>query len=151
MQSTDEPAPFPAIRLIFEHTGTDVRLISQQPVDVAVSGYDVHPDVRAGHYVEVRDAAGQPLARVPVHSALSGSIEVFPEDHSEPITRVDTPQRSGAFTVVVPASPAARRVAVIQVSHPEPGRPALAARPTAAAPGEPAVTELADFALETGR
>jgi len=148
MQSADEPAAAPALRLIFEHTGTDVRLIAQQPVDVAVSGYELHPDIRPGHYVELRDDAGRPLGRVPVHSAFTGSTEVFPEDHSQPITRIETPDRVGAFTVVVPRPPTAARVAVIRVTSPPVGEVSLRARPTAAALGEPTVTELADFALE---
>jgi hypothetical protein len=148
MQDASEPAPFPALRLIFEYSGDDIRLISQQRVDVAVSGYELHPDVRAGHYAELRDGSGRPLARVPVHGALTGSTEVFPEDHSQPITRVETPDRQGAFTVVVPAPAAARQVAMIRVAPVPPGRAGLGARPTDAAPGEPAVTELATFALE---
>jgi hypothetical protein len=148
MQDASEPAPFPALRLIFEYSGSEIRLISQQPVDLAVSGYELHPDVRPGHYAEIQDATGQPLSRVPVHSALSASTEVFPEDHSEPITRIDTPDRRGAFTVVVPAPAAAQRVAVIRVAAPQPGRAAIPARPTDAAPGEPTVTELASFAIE---
>lgn len=151
MQDASEPTPYPALRLIFEYSGDDIRLISQQPVDVAVTGYDVHPDVRPGHYAELRDGDGRPLARVPVHSGLAGSVEVFPEDHSEPITRVEAPDRQGAFTVVVPAPAAARQVAMIRVAPVPPGRAGLSARPTDAAPGEPAVTELATFALDRDR
>jgi hypothetical protein len=151
MQDASEPAAFPALRLIFEYSGDEIRLISQLPVDVAVSGYEVHPDVRPGHYAELRDGSGRPLARVPVHSALTGSTEVFPEDHSQPIARIDTPERQGAFTVVVPAPAAARQVTMIRVAPAPPGRTGLSARPTAAAPGEPAVTELATFALDHER
>jgi hypothetical protein len=132
-----------SVRLIFEYEGDNVRLVAQQPVDVAVTGFDLARTNRPGHYVEMRDDAGTALARVPVHETFSGSAEVFPEDHAQPITRVDAPAQ-GAFTVVVPASPAAKRVAVVRL---EP------AAGLAAAPGAPLenvqTVDLASFELES--
>ena len=115
----DAAAQPSSIRLIFEYEGNDVRLVAQQPVDVAVTGFDLTRTNRPGHYVETRDDAGAALARVPVHDAFAGSAEVFPEDPGQPITRVDAPAQ-GAFTVVVPASPNAQRVAVVRL-EPAPG------------------------------
>jgi hypothetical protein len=123
----DAAAPPSSIRLIFEYEGNDVRLVAQQPVDVAVTGFDLSRTNRPGHYVETRDDAGAALARVPVHEAFTESTEVFPEDPSEPITRVDAPAQ-GAFTVVVPASPAAQRVAVVRL-EPAPGIAAVLGAP----------------------
>ncbi|MHA7140564.1 hypothetical protein ACX80T_03415 [Arthrobacter sp. Sr33] len=118
---TDNPQPTPsAIRLIFEYDGDDVRLILQQPVDVAVTGFDAHPEVRAGRYAEVRDADDAPLTRVPVRTSDLHSAEVFPETPGEPITRVQVQRPTGAFTVVVPAPPAARSIALIDVAAPDP-------------------------------
>ena len=65
MDETQEPGPLPAVRLIFEYDGDDVRLVSQQPVDVAVPGADLARELFPGHYVETRDANNAPLARVP--------------------------------------------------------------------------------------
>ncbi len=131
-----------SVRLIFEYDGNDVRLVSQQPVDVAVTGFDLSRTNRPGHYVETRDDAGTALSRVPVQGAFVESAEVFPEDPGQPITRVDAPAQ-GAFTVVVPASPAAQRVAVVRV-EPVAG---IAAAPGGALEAAQTV-DLASFELE---
>jgi hypothetical protein len=136
-----------AVRLIFEYDGDNVRLVLQQPVDVAVTGFDLARTERAGHFVEVRDAQGASLARVPVRDAMTASAEVFPEAPGQPITRVDVPTQ-GAFTVVVPATEAARRVAIVR-SEPVAGT-ALPQTATSAPPPAPAVrsVDIADFELE---
>jgi hypothetical protein len=148
MADTPEPAVTPAVRLIFEYDGDGVRLVSQQPVDIAVSGFDLAPAPAPGHYLEMRSAANEPLSRVRVRGAFAASAEVFPEQHGEPITRVDVASPKGAFTVVVPAGPEAVRAALLQVMPPSGNsttRPA--ARATAPAPGGPEVRELATFEL----
>jgi hypothetical protein len=118
---------------------------------MAVTGFDVHPDVRPGHYVEIRDAAGTTLTRVPVRSAFTASSEVFPEDHSEAITRVDTAGQPGAFTVVVPASEAAARIAVVRIAPAEPGAEGPEAGVSGPVPTEPEVTDLASFPIERAK
>jgi hypothetical protein len=151
MQDVNEPAVQGAVRLIFEYDGNAVRLVLQQPVDVAVTGFDVHPDVRPGHYVEIRDAAGTTLSRVPAHSAFTGSSEVFPEDHSEPITRLDTSGQPEAFTVVVPAPAASVSIAVVRIAAPAPTAEKLGAGVTSQVSAEPEVTELASFPIERAK
>ena len=70
---------------------------------------------------------------------------MFPEDHSEAITRVPTAEPTGAFTVVVPARSNAKSVAVIRVDAP---LPADLLNPSAGPP--PAETiDLASFPLES--
>jgi hypothetical protein len=148
MADTPEPAVTPAVRLIFEYDGDEVRLVSQQPVDVAVSGFDLAPAPVPGHYVEMRSAANEPLNRVPVRGAFATSAEVFPEQHGEPITRVDVAKPKGAFTVVVPAGPQAVRAALLQVM-PSSGDPTTGLAPRLGAPaaGTPEVREIATFEL----
>jgi len=149
MTHPEGPPVTRSVRLIFEYEGDEVRLVMQQPVDIAVTGFDAHPDVRPGHYVEVRDAADTMMTRVPVREAFSASAEVFPEQPGEPITRVDVARPSGAFTVVVPAPAAADHVAMVRIAPPAADAPRrLAAGATGPAPGEPEVTEIARFALE---
>ncbi len=134
-----------AVRLIFEYEDDTVRLVSQQPVDVSISGFDAGETQAAGHFVETRRDDGTRLARVAVRGAFLSSAEVFPEDHSEPIVRVDTPVR-GAFTVVVPASAQATTVAVVRAA----ARGAGAQPPEGGqglAPGAPAEVELGTFPL----
>ena len=121
----ETPSGPAALRLIYEYDGDEVRLVSQQRVDVAVSGFDLDEAPTTDH-VEVRGADGAPLSRVRVRDALPESLEVFGEP-GEAITRVPDTVRRGAFTVIVPAPEAAARV-VLQ-------RPA--APGAAPAPGEP--------------
>lgn len=135
-----------AVRLIFEYDGDNIQLIHQSAVDVAVTGFDAHPDIRPGRFAEVRDAEGRGLVRVPVRHE-SGSAEVFPPNAGEPITRVDVEHPKGAFTVIVPAPAETRSVALLDVAAP-------AAAPTAGAAAPPPLstkgeeTVLAVFDLE---
>lgn len=135
-----------AIRLIFEYEGDTVRLVFNEPVDVEIAHF-TPTEQPADHFVETRNDEGALLARVPVPGAFVQSMEVFPEDHKEEISRVDTEAR-GAFTVVVPAQDEAVRVAVMRT-----GRRIDAPRdgtfsPT---PGESEDLELGDFPLERRR
>jgi hypothetical protein len=145
---TDPTAGPTAVRLLFEYEGDEVRLLQQQPVDVAVSGFDLHRGLVPGHHVEVRGPDEELLSRVPIRSGMSASVEVFPEDHSQPITRTDLPEARGAFTVVVPTTPQADHVTVVRI---EPGEHAgPAARATGPVPGGPQVVELGRFELTGG-
>jgi hypothetical protein len=147
-----------SVRLIFTYEQGTVRLVSQHRVDIAFTGFDAAPHDRPGDFVEVRDAAGSSLTRVPIHSGLDTSIEVFPEDPRGQIVRVEAPELKRVFTVVVPARDAAESVAVVRIG-------AVGAvdgaggvdSATATAAGLvastgtadiPAVTELASFALD---
>ena len=134
-----------AVRLIFEYDGDQVRLVSQQPVDMLVTSFDPQQKQEPGVYVDARDAAGATLASVPAPNAMVGSAEVFPEQPDQPIVRVDVPRPTGAFTVVVPASAATSHVAVVRVAP----APSLAGADELAAP--PQATELARFPLQKNR
>ena len=59
-----------AVRLIFEYDGDTVRLVSQQNVEMAVTGFDMSGVDHPGYYVDTRDAAGATLARVAAHGAF---------------------------------------------------------------------------------
>src|SRR5680860_777986 len=50
-----------AVRFIFEYEDDDVRLVSQQWVDVAVTGFDLaaRQAMAPGNYVEMRAADGE--------------------------------------------------------------------------------------------
>ena len=148
---TEEPGG-DAVRLIFTYEQGTVRLVSQHRVDIAVTGFDAAPHERSGDFVEVRDAAGSSLTRVPIHSGLDTSMEVFPEDPRGQIVRVEAPELKRVFTVVVPARDAAESVAVVRI-----GSVGGVVSATATAAGLiastgpaviPAVTELASFALD---
>ena len=150
-----------SVRLIFTYEQGTVRLVSQHRVDIAVTGFDAAQHERPGDFVEVRDAAGSSLTRVPIHSGLDTTMEVFPEDPRGQIVRVEAPELKRVFTVVVPARDAAESVAVVRIG----AVGAVGAvdgaggvdSATATAAGLvastgtadiPAVTELASFALD---
>lgn len=151
MSNASEWSAQGSVRLIFESDSSGVRLVMQQPVDVAVTGFDVHPDVRPGHYVEIRDAAGTPLSRVPVHAAFTGSTEVFPEDHTQPITRLDTAGRPETFSVVLPAPPTSAQIAVVRIAATDPSTQMPGAGVTSPVPAEAAVTDLASFPIDRAK
>ncbi|BAU84084.1 hypothetical protein SLA_3170 [Streptomyces laurentii] len=146
MNNPQQTAPAPALRLIFEYEGDSVRLVSQHPVDTVVGDLGAGAEARPGDFVvETRDDSGQRLARVAAHGAFLQSAEVFPENHTEPITRVNVEAR-GAFTVVVPAPADATRIAVVHVAPP--GREEL--REGATGPSAEAArdVDLATFRLQ---
>jgi hypothetical protein len=144
MSDPGQPAEPRSVRLIFEYEGDQVRLVHQQPVDVAISGFDLPQEQLAGDHVEVRGVDERLLSRVPIRSAMTTSREVFPENPADPIVRTDLPQAQGAFTVVVPAPAEAHHVTVVRI----------AARPSEPGPGvigpPPEVTELGSFPLGGG-
>jgi len=146
MTSPEQTPNTQAVRLIFEYEGESVTLVAQQPVDTVVSGFDAHPDVRPGHFVEARDEDGHGLARVAARGAFQESAEVFPEDHSEPITRVDVAAR-GAFTVLLPAPPEATEVAVVRVDRAGSGAQPFGGA-TSPPPGAVSDVDLATFRLQ---
>lgn len=150
MNDESQAASTLAMRLIFEYEGEHVRLISQQPVDVAITGFDISRTDRPGYYVDTRDSDGRTLARVSARQAFAHSTEVFPERPGEPITRVDVEAARGAFTVVVPVAAGADRVAVVRVTSAKPDAPA-GVRGASPTPGGPEVKELANFPLHISR
>ena len=139
------PEPVQSVRLIFEYEGDKVRLVSQQVVDMAVTGFDLPQTDQLAYHVEARDVNDKTLARVPARNAMQQSVEVFPEHPGEPITRHDVPVPKGAFTVVVPAPAAAHHVTLVQVVT---GKPAEGlAQGVVAPPPKPEVIDLVSFPL----
>lgn len=152
-----ELSPVPAIRLIFEFEGDKISLLSQQPVEMVVTGSDLAQRVTAGTFVDARDANNQTLARVHARGAAQPSAEVYPEKHGDPFLNMPVAIPKGAFTVVIPAPMAAARVAVVRL---EPSKPVTTRASTpssesthaegASETASPALelTELATFALQ---
>jgi hypothetical protein len=137
------------VRLIFEYEGDTVRLVSQVPVDVDVASFSA-AEASSAHFVETRNDQGAVLTRVPVHGAFVQSAEVFPEDHTQEITRVETESR-GAFTVLVPAQDGAVRVAVMRVATPRLDVPPGGGQSPSPTPDAAQDVELGTFPLERRR
>lgn len=145
--NSSQPAPVRAVRLIFEYDGDRVQLVSQQAVEMVVTGFDIAREQQAGVYVDARDADGKTLARVAARNAFATSAEVFSERPGEPIVRVDLANPKGAFTVVVPAPTEASQVTVVRVAPPQPDARAPAGGATSRVEGVAELTDLASFPL----
>lgn len=141
-----QPKPAPAMRLIFEYDGDEVRLVSQQSVDMVVTGADLAQVQAAGTFVDARDASDRTVARVHARGVSEGMVEVFPEKPGQPIMNVKVDRPRGAFTVVLPAPKEAAKVAVVRVKR-DASRAAAAGTAIGAEPPLQ-TTELASFALQ---
>ena len=145
---SNQPAKTRAARLIFEYEGERVHLVSQQVVDMVVTGFDIARAHKAGVYVDARDAEGKTLARVAARDAFATSAEVFPERAGDAIVRVDPPTSKGAFTVVIPVPQETHKVAVVRVAPAQPDAPLPAGGATSRVAGAAEATDLATFPLE---
>jgi hypothetical protein len=147
--NTTQSSPTPAMRLIFEYEGDQARLVSQQPVEMLLTDIDNIQELQPGFFVETRNATNETLARVRVHNAFETSVEVFPEQHNEPITRMEMPTSRGAFTVVVPVPDSAKHVTITRITLGSPDVSLPGGFATSLAPAIPQVNDLASFPLES--
>jgi hypothetical protein len=149
MPMNDTSQPMPSRRLIFEYDGDQVRLVSQQPVEMAITGFDIARTELPGYYIDIRNAENRTLSRVPASNAFSASMEVFPENPGEKITRIDVEKPRGAFTVVIPAPSDADHVGLVQVLSGKSDVLAPAGQATSRVEGAAQVVELARFPLKS--
>lgn len=141
MNRVDPSQPVRAVRLIFEYEGDHVRLVSQQPLEVAGANVDVTSGEEGGIFVDSRTKSNLTLARVPARHAFTSSVEVFPETPNEPITRMDVSPPKGAFTVVLPAPDETDHVTIVKIA-------AAGGAPGIAVAAAPEVSDLVSFPLE---
>ena len=93
-----------AVRLTFSYKGDDVKLISQQPVDMTVppsdplKGYAKHK----GFWAELKSDQNKTLYRRVMHNPTRNDAEVFSDYPEQSISREPAPDRTGVFVVVVP-------------------------------------------------
>ena len=93
-----------AMRLTFSYQGDQVKLVSQQPVEMTVppsdplKGYEEHK----GFWAEVKNAQDKTLFRRVLHNPTRNDAEVFSDDPEQSISRAPAPKRKGVFVVVVP-------------------------------------------------
>jgi hypothetical protein len=133
-----------AVRLVFTYEGNDVRLVSQQPLEMIVpptdtlSGYEG----QQGFWVEVRTARDEVLHRQIMDDPLRQDVEVFSPDPAQSIFRVPVERPSGIIMVLVPDIDEADHVALISSAGPGTDLDRAARGPA---------TELARFSLRSGR
>jgi hypothetical protein len=105
LESVKRAAESPkAVRLTFSYQGDQVKLVSQQPVEMTVppsdplKGYEEHK----GFWAEVKNAQDKTLFRRVLHNPTRNDAEVFSDDPEQSISREPAPKRKGVFVVVVP-------------------------------------------------
>jgi hypothetical protein len=134
-----------AMRLTFSYDGDDVKLVSQQPVEMIVppsdpvKGFAKHK----GFWAELKGDQDKTLYRRVMHNPTRNDAEVFSDDPEQSISREPTPKRKGVFVVVVPDTEQAEAVTLSRSSPEVKG----AARGIRALAGKPA-TEILRFRLK---
>ncbi|MFN2499691.1 MAG: hypothetical protein ABR557_11455 [Pyrinomonadaceae bacterium] len=93
-----------AVRLTFSYQGDQVKLISQQPVEMTVPPSDPVKgyEQQKGFWAEVKNDQDKTLFRRVLHNPTRNDAEVFTDDPEQSIARAPAPKRKGVFTVVVP-------------------------------------------------
>jgi hypothetical protein len=98
-----------ALRLTFRYEGDSLELVSNQPVDVTVVGWDPIGEALEGHgfWAELQDASGQVLYRKVAQDPTHGWEAFSPEGD---ISRVSGISLQGTFTILVPDISGAQEV-----------------------------------------
>lgn len=92
-----------AVRLTFSYEGDNVKLLSQQPVEMTVPPSDaLGYGGQKGFWAELKSEKDKTLYRHVMHNPTRNDAEVFSPDPAQGITREPAPKRKGVFTVVVP-------------------------------------------------
>lgn len=102
-----------ALRLVFEHDGPSVRLVSTTRVDAVAPPSDSLESFvgRSGFWYELTDGGTALLYRRVTQTPLGLTPEVFDPEGSP--TRASVAESSGAFTVLVPELEGARQIALV--------------------------------------
>ena len=101
-----KPAPEPpkAVRLTFSYQGDQVKLVSQEPVEMTVPPSDPLKgyEEQKGFWAELKSDQDKTLFRRVLHNPTRNDAEVFSDDPEQSISREPAPKRKGVFVVVVP-------------------------------------------------
>jgi hypothetical protein len=126
-----------AMRLTFSYDGDDVKLVSQQPVNMIVPPSD---PVRGfskqkGFWAELKSDQDKTLYRRVMHNPTRNDAEVFSDDPEQNISRAPAPKRKGVFVVVVPYTEKGEAVTLSR-SSPEARGPARGIESLASKPAK---------------
>jgi len=126
------------MRLTFSYAGDNVKLISQQPVEMVVppsdpvKGFSKHK----GFWAELKNEKDKTLYRRVMHNPTRNDAEVFSDDPEQSISRQPAPKRKGVFALVVPDTDQGDSVTLSR-SEPEVKGPARGMRSLASKPATP--------------
>lgn len=112
-----QPASAGSVRFIFEYEGDQIRLVSQQEINVEPppGSPELAPAEQTGFWLEVRDTGLHVLHRQQMHDPVMTHPEVFSNEPGKTIARSETPRQKGAFTVVVPRFASSDHLAFMRV------------------------------------
>ena len=92
-----------AMRLTFSYDGNNVKLLSQQRIEMIVPSSDKLKGYgQKGFWAELKSGSDKTLYRSVMHNPTKNDAEVFPETPGGEISRQPAPKRKGVFVVVVP-------------------------------------------------
>jgi hypothetical protein len=92
-----------AMRLTFSYDGNNVKLLTQQRIEMNVPSSDVLKGYgQKGFWAELKSGSDKTLYRSVMHNPTKNDAEVFPETPGGEISRQPAPKRKGVFVVVVP-------------------------------------------------
>ena len=100
------------MRLTFSYQGDQVKLVSQQPVEMTVPPSDPVKGYQQqkGFWAELKGDQDKTLFRRVLHNPTRNDAEVFSDDPEQSISRAPAPKRKGVFVVVVPHTEKGREV-----------------------------------------
>jgi hypothetical protein len=125
-----------AMRLTFSYDGDDVKLLSQQRIEMTVPSSDSMKSYKQrGFWAELKSGSDKTLYRTVMHNPTKNDAEVFPETPGDVISRQPAPKRKGVFVVVVPDTDKGEDVILCQ-SAPETKGPTRGIRALASKPAE---------------
>jgi len=106
------------MRLTFSYQGDQVKLVSQQPVEMTVPPSDPVKgyEQQKGFWAEVKGDQDKTLFLRVLHNPTRNDAEVFSDDPEQSISRAPAPKRKGVFVVVVPHTEKSREVTLSRSS-----------------------------------
>jgi hypothetical protein len=106
------------MRLTFSYQGDQVKLVSQQPVEMTVPPSDPVKgyEQQKGFWAELKSDQDKTLFRRVLHNPTRNDAEVFSDDPEQSISRAPAPNRKGVFVVVVPHTEKGREVTLSRSS-----------------------------------
>ena len=134
-----------AMRLTFSYDGNNVKLLSQQSIEMIVPSSDVLKGYgQKGFWAQLKSEREQTLYITVMHNPTKNDDEVYQETPGGEISRQPAPKRKGVFVVVVPDTAKGEEVILCR-SAPETKGPMKGIRALASKPAE----EILRFKLRT--
>lgn len=109
-----------ALRLTFEYRGQNLELVSSEPVDAVVPASPVAPtdEPHAGLWLHLRDGRGERVHSRLLHDPMRDHVEFADAPEPDrPFSNEPAPERSGRFSVLVPALDEGGEVELVGAHH----------------------------------